>query len=126
MKMSRTTVWRLRSFFHRADTDRHSSHFRTFGSTSSGTGPLSTQPPRHSLPRFCPAGRSISKAIRPPPLPPEDMERLQQLLAERGHNVGPIDGILGAMTRAAVQDEQVKRGLPADAWPTVELLELLK
>lgn len=62
----------------------------------------------------------------PPPLPPEDMERLQQLLGERGHNVGPIDGILGAMTRAAVQDEQVRRGLPADAWPTVELLELLK
>ena len=61
-----------------------------------------------------------------PPLAPEDLELLQQLLAQRGRNVGPIDGILGAMTRAAVQNEQIELGLPADGWPTTELLELLK
>jgi len=39
--------------------------------------------------------------------------------------VGKIDGILGAATRAAVQQEQVRLGLPADAWPTAALLAAL-
>jgi peptidoglycan hydrolase-like protein with peptidoglycan-binding domain len=39
--------------------------------------------------------------------------------------VGKIDGILGANTRAAVQDVQKKMGLPADAWPTPALLNKL-
>ena len=43
-------------------------------------------------------------------------------LAARGHDVGGIDGILGRMTRDAVQKEQIRLGLPADAWPTEELL----
>ncbi|MFT7190806.1 MAG: peptidoglycan hydrolase-like protein with peptidoglycan-binding domain, partial [Dinoroseobacter sp.] len=34
-------------------------------------------------------------------------------------------GILGAGTRAAVRAEQVRLGLPADAWPTRELLNSL-
>ena len=50
------------------------------------------------------------------------MKSLQKKLAKRGHNVGKIDGILGAKTRAAVQKEQVRLGLPADAWPTKALL----
>ncbi len=60
-----------------------------------------------------------------PGLSPEKMEQLQRKLAERGHNVGEIDGILGAGTRAAVQDAQQEFGLPADAWPTHDLLERL-
>jgi len=39
--------------------------------------------------------------------------------------VGNIDGILGSMTRNAVQAEQIRLGLPADAWPTAELLGAL-
>ncbi|GAA6162125.1 lytic murein transglycosylase [Ruegeria sp. HU-ET01832] len=50
------------------------------------------------------------------------MKQLQSKLQARGHDVGKIDGILGAGTRAAVQAEQVRLGLPADAWPTVALL----
>lgn len=53
------------------------------------------------------------------------MKALQTKLANRGHDVGKIDGILGAKTRAAVQKEQVRLGLPADAWPTTELLNKL-
>ncbi|NUB46638.1 lytic murein transglycosylase [Fertoebacter nigrum] len=53
------------------------------------------------------------------------MKSLQQKLAARGHDVGAIDGILGALSRAAVQKEQVRLGLPADAWPTRELLNAL-
>ena len=53
------------------------------------------------------------------------MKRLQTKLAARGYDVGKIDGILGANTRAAVQDIQKKMGLPADAWPTPALLNKL-
>lgn len=53
------------------------------------------------------------------------MKQLQKKLAQRGHDVGKIDGILGAGTRAAVQKEQSRLGLPADAWPTTTLLKKL-
>ena len=51
---------------------------------------------------------------------------LQQLLARRGYQVGKIDGILGAQTRAAVKDMQKKFGMPADSYPDEELLERLR
>ena len=57
-----------------------------------------------------------------PALSPDDMVALQKKLAARGHDVGKIDGILGAATRIAVQKEQARLGLPADAWPTRKLL----
>ncbi|MGB7262208.1 MAG: lytic murein transglycosylase [Albidovulum sp.] len=53
------------------------------------------------------------------------MKSLQTKLRARGHDVGKIDGILGALTRAAVQAEQARLGLPADAWPTRALLDRL-
>ena len=52
----------------------------------------------------------------------DDMKRLQSKLQARGYDVGKIDGILGAGTRAAVQAEQKRLGLAADAWPTQALL----
>ena len=60
-----------------------------------------------------------------PGLEDNQMKRLQQKLAARGYDVGKIDGILGARTRAAVQSEQQRLGLPADAWPTTDLLDAL-
>lgn len=53
------------------------------------------------------------------------MRRLQQALQARGFDVGGIDGILGAGTRAAVQDMQQQLGMPADGWPTPALLNRL-
>lgn len=53
------------------------------------------------------------------------MRRLQEALQARGHDVGRIDGILGAGTRAAVREEQRRLGQPADAWPTWTLLNAL-
>lgn len=55
----------------------------------------------------------------------DQMMALQEKLAALGHDVGKIDGILGAATRVAVQKEQARLGLPADAWPTKELLNAL-
>jgi lytic murein transglycosylase len=54
-----------------------------------------------------------------------EMKALQKALQARGHDVGRIDGILGAGTRAAVRAEQQRLGLPADAWPTRALLDRL-
>lgn len=55
----------------------------------------------------------------------DQMIALQRKLKDRGYNVGKVDGILGANTRLAVQKEQKRLGLPADAWPTVALLNAL-
>lgn len=60
-----------------------------------------------------------------PGLSPDEMTKLQELLAARGHDVGQVDGILGEKTRRAVQAEQARLGLPADAWPTRALLDAL-
>ncbi|MFM1813852.1 MAG: hypothetical protein RLZ98_547 [Pseudomonadota bacterium] len=53
------------------------------------------------------------------------MQRLQRALVRRGHDVGKIDGVIGAKTRAAVKKEQLRLGLPPDSYPTVELLSRL-
>jgi lytic murein transglycosylase len=71
-------------------------------------------------------GAPVYNAGNPDPgLDGDQMRQLQRRLTELGHDVGGIDGILGARTRAAVQAEQQRLGLPADAWPTPELLRRL-
>lgn len=60
-----------------------------------------------------------------PALSLEAAKALQKKLAARGHDVGKIDGIIGAGTRRAVQAEQKRLGLPADGWPTQALLDKL-
>ncbi|WP_099825630.1 lytic murein transglycosylase [Oceaniglobus indicus] len=71
-------------------------------------------------------GAQVYAAGTPAPgLSDAQMIRLQERLVELGHDVGGIDGILGEKTREAVQKEQVRLGLPADAWPTAELLQRL-
>src|SRR4051812_32127551 len=56
----------------------------------------------------------------------QQMKELQQMLARRGFAVGEIDGKLGAATRAGVKAAQMKLGLPADSYPTQELVERLR
>ena len=60
-----------------------------------------------------------------PGLDVEGMKALQAKLQERGHDVGKIDGILGSGTRRAVQKEQARLNVPADGWPTQDLLSAL-
>ncbi|TGD44801.1 lytic murein transglycosylase [Pseudotabrizicola sediminis] len=71
-------------------------------------------------------GAPVYAAGNPEPgLDESQMMRLQEKLAALGHDVGRIDGILGSGTRAAVQKEQARLGMPADAWPTQALLDAL-
>lgn len=60
-----------------------------------------------------------------PGLSGEQIIELQEKLSAMGYDVGGIDGIIGARTRAAVQAEQQRLGMPADAWPTPALLNAL-
>jgi len=62
----------------------------------------------------------------PPALSGAQITDLQRLLARQGYDVGTIDGKLGLASRGAVRKAQVKFGLPADSYPTVELLERLR
>ena len=55
----------------------------------------------------------------------ESMKKLQNILRSKGYDVGKVDGILGAKTRQSVRLVQQKLGLPADSWPTNELLRRL-
>lgn len=71
-------------------------------------------------------GAPVYDAGNPDPgLNEAQMKELQRKLEAMGHDVGDVDGILGAGTRDAVQDVQEKLGMPADAWPTPELLRRL-
>ena len=56
----------------------------------------------------------------------EEAREVQQLLEQRGYDVGRIDGVLGLKTRVAVREMQIKLGMPADGWPTAELLARLR
>jgi lytic murein transglycosylase len=55
-------------------------------------------------------------------LPFQELKELQQLLVRAGYNVGKVDGVLGQQSRTAVKAMQIKYGLPADSWPTADLL----
>jgi peptidoglycan hydrolase-like protein with peptidoglycan-binding domain len=54
------------------------------------------------------------------------VKELQVLLNQHGYNVGEPDGKVGNGTRNAVKQAQVKFGLPADAYPSSELLARLR
>lgn len=56
----------------------------------------------------------------------EETKELQRLLSGRGFDVGNIDGLAGAKTRSAVKAMQIKFKLPADSFPTAELLSILR
>ena len=59
-------------------------------------------------------------------LPLNELKELQQHLVRAGFNVGKVDGIMGQQSRTAVKAMQIKYGLPADSWPTAELLARMR
>jgi lytic murein transglycosylase len=59
-------------------------------------------------------------------LPLNELRELQQLLVRAGFNVGKVDGVMGQQSRSAVKAMQIKYGLPADSWPTAELLARMR
>jgi lytic murein transglycosylase len=57
---------------------------------------------------------------------PEQVSELQRILIKMGNDIGEPDGKIGAKTRMAIKKAQLKVGLPADSYPTTELLERLR
>jgi lytic murein transglycosylase len=56
----------------------------------------------------------------------QETRELQQLLARQGYDVGEIDGVMGALTRNAIRQAQIKFGLPADSYPSDALFAHLR
>ena len=61
-----------------------------------------------------------------PKLTIDQNRELQQILTRMGYDVGRADGVLGTKSRTAIREVQIKFGMPADSWPTAELLERLQ
>jgi hypothetical protein len=59
-------------------------------------------------------------------LPFNEIKEMQGLLVRAGFDVGKVDGVLGQQSRTAVKAMQIKYGLPADSWPTAELLAKMR
>ena len=61
------------------------------------------------------------------PLSTQQVMELQRLLIKHGYEgVGEVDGKIGNGTRNATKKAQLKTGLPADSYPTAELIERLR
>ncbi len=56
----------------------------------------------------------------------EQIKQLQTLLNRRGFDTGGIDGKLGAKSRAAVKAAQIRYDLPADSYPSQDLIARLR
>ncbi len=61
-----------------------------------------------------------------PPLARMERRELQARLSALGLDVGPIDGVVGGLTRRAVRTWQRQRGLAEDGWPGQRLLDQLR
>jgi len=57
---------------------------------------------------------------------PNEVTELQRILLRMGEDIGEADGKVGAKTRAAIKRAQMKVGLPADSYPSTELLQRLR
>jgi lytic murein transglycosylase len=55
-----------------------------------------------------------------------ELRELQALLARHGLYTGEQDGRLGFATRSAIKEAQLQVGLPADSYPSPELVERLR
>ncbi len=60
------------------------------------------------------------------PLSLDERKALQRALADRGYDPGPVDGIVGAGTRAALRKWQKDAGRPADGYASAAVLEALR
>ncbi len=56
----------------------------------------------------------------------DERKALQRALADLGYNPGPVDGIVGAGTRAALRKWQKNTGRPADGYASATALEALR
>jgi peptidoglycan hydrolase-like protein with peptidoglycan-binding domain len=68
----------------------------------------------------------VQSAAPPAAAPAASVTEIQTRLANLGYEPGPIDGLCGPRTRAAIRHYQQDRGLTADGVPSVALVESLR
>ena len=71
------------------------------------------------------ARRGIRELQLPECFTCEDVTTIQRGLAALGHSPGPIDGIIGPLTRSAIESYQRAQDLPVDGVATEGLAERL-
>jgi lytic murein transglycosylase len=59
-------------------------------------------------------------------LPTGDLDRMQQILTDRGYYHDKIDGKAGMLTRAALGEYQKRNGLKIDCWPSAAVLRQMQ
>ncbi len=69
---------------------------------------------------------ALHPGMPPAALPFAEVKEMQSLLVRAGYDVGNVDGFMGLKTRQAVKAMQVKYGLPANSYPTAELLARMR
>jgi lytic murein transglycosylase len=70
---------------------------------------------------------AIARSTGPvPAVSAEEVAEIQRLLIRAGFDIGNADGKVGVATRAAIKKMQLKFGLPADSYPSPELLARLR
>ncbi len=60
------------------------------------------------------------------PLSRDMIKEMQDLLGAQGYQVGTPDGVVGPLTRSAIRAFQKTRNLPADGFPSADLLDQLR
>ena len=78
------------------------------------------------LNRCGPASSSVERPLRAPALTNELVALVQQALQARGYSPGPVDGLIGPRTRAAVRQLQRDSDLPVDGIINFEVLNQLQ
>ncbi len=56
-------------------------------------------------------------------LPRDRIQRFQEVLVAKGHDVGNVDGLAGFKTRRTIGTEERKRGLPLTCYPSSVLID---
>ena len=79
-----------------------------------------------------PVWRSSAFASPPPARPvgmatmdPATVRSVQADLQRRGYNAGPVDGVVGPRTEAAIREYERRNGLPVDGMPSPSLVDYM-
>jgi lytic murein transglycosylase len=75
--------------------------------------------------RLAGAGKVHPGNGTPATLTAGQVAELQRILTRQGYDVGKVDGKLGLATRGGVKQAQLKLGMPADSFPTPDLIARL-
>jgi peptidoglycan hydrolase-like protein with peptidoglycan-binding domain len=86
----------------------------THSSTSTPAAPASTSAPASSAATQAPAANPAQPTTPASPavVPSASVKKLQQELGQLNYYEGPVDGIMGAQTTAAIKDLQRQANLP--------------